>query len=499
MTPRTTKKARPETKHERLREALRAAERRDRDQVLVLTDGLSLGDPGAPIDERWLAAERAYLRGEYPNTLKLFEALESDPEYSGLPPWQRFQALHRRSYSSLKVGDYEGSRRFIDDADLLRLGELSLASREADVTALRAHLAELMDDFVSARAHMKSAYESAIANQAWERAATTAADLVRISGIVGEPVEGLEWVKKTRETLLRKPNERVERTLRLREGMMYTLLGRDNEASDIFAKLVEEAEAASGTPELLVDALGRRADLHRRHGRYDEAEADLRHAIALADEKSLRRETVYLELDFATLCLQWPSSDTTLAFEHFMRSVRFLEFLSPAPRRVLRQLAEVVVGEPLLVGRTRLPASIASELRSALRSIEEIGEPTVYQRGDREHRIAAAYEQVRRVLMSIVGPVVRLRSRGELHLDSGKVVRSGRFVQLQPAQVRLLRLMIDRGLPLTIDELSTGLDDSGSAVQKNLERIKKALGSDLEVEGGGRARRRYRLLLEQAN
>ena len=499
MKAKKTRKVRLGAHSRVVKEALLAAEKGNREEVLGLLYKVSLEDgPDALIDERWLAAERAYLQAEYENAVDRFGDVEADERFPQLEPWQRFLSLQRRSFATLQLGDLEAFDEFIERADALCRSDPELSARESDVAALRAHRSELDDDFESARALLGIAHEKAVEHQMWERAATTAADLVRIAGIIGDPAEGLSWVDATREVLTKRANPRVERTLRLREGMMYSMLGREREALGIFAELIREGQAVPAGSELLVDVLGRRADLHRRAKRFDDAEEDLRRALTLAEEQSLRRHTLYLELDYAMLFLERPDSDGTAAFDHFLRALSLLEEIRLPPRRLLRQMAELIVGRPELIGRTRLPSSIVTELSPALQEIDRLGNPPVYQRGSWDHRMAHAYERLRRVLMSVLGSPVRLLSGAELHLDSGKLKGPSGFPQFPPAQVRVLRVLFeasDTGITLRgiVDELG----DSEPAVQKSIERIRRILGPDLETEGAGRARRRYRLLLAE--
>jgi tetratricopeptide (TPR) repeat protein len=499
MKPKKTPKARLGARSHAIREAVLAVEKGDREAVLRLLDKVRPGEEAdAPIDERWLAAERAYLHAEYENAVNRFGDVEADDRISQLQPWQRFLSLQRRAFATLQLGDLESFNEFIEKAVALCRSDPKLLAKECDVAALRAHRAELDDDFESARQLLRIAHEKAVEHRVWERAATSAADLVRIAGIIGDPAGGLRWVAATREVLAKKANPRVERTLRLREGMLYSMLGREREALGLFAELIREGQAVPAGSELLVDVLGRRADLHRRAKRFADAEDDLRQALRLAEERSLRRHALYLELDYATLSLERPDPNGSAAYDHFLRALSLLQDLQLPPRRLLRQMAELVVGQPKLIGRTRLPSSIANELLPALQDIDRLGKPLVYQRGSWDHRSARAYERLRGVLKSVLGPPVRLLSGAELYLDSGKLKGPGKFRQFPPAQLRVLRVLFEHSdTGITLDAIADELGDSSSAVQKSIERIKVTIDSDLKIEGRGRARRVYTLLLAE--
>jgi tetratricopeptide (TPR) repeat protein len=496
------KKARQKDREELLRGVLRAAEQGKRDKVLALLSDIDLRDDDtAPLDERWLSAERIYLEGKYEEAVDQFQELERDRRYSELKPWQRFLSLHRRAFASFQVGHYEACDRFLARAEKLCRSTEPLAARYCDIVALRAHLAELLDDFESARALLQVAHELAVKHKAWRRAITTASDLARISGIVGKPSEGLTSVKVARHFLEKHPNPSVERTLRLREGMLYVLLGQEREALHLFNALIEETAEADDAHQLLIDVLGRRADLFQLQGRYTDAERDLRRALVLADQYGLPRHAAYLEADYSTLCLENPEPKEAEAAQHFRQALHLLETLQPPPRRLLRQLAEMVVEQPALIGRRRLPSAIASELVPTLDELRRLSQTSIYQRARRIHRTTICYERLRQVLLTNIGPPIRLQSGAELQLELGKVWGPNKKVATVPrAQMRVLRILLahcEDGI--TVNEIAGELGDYPQAVQKNIERLRKILGPDLQTEGAGRSQRVHKLLLARTD
>jgi tetratricopeptide (TPR) repeat protein len=472
----------------RLASALRAAQDGRRDALRALLDELKpRAASDAPLDERWLAAEAAYLRRDYAGALDLFERFDRDSRDLGPPSWQRYSSAHRRAFSSLQLGRIATTVAAIDDAEAILRCSPELSSRHSDLIAMRGHLHELRGDFESARASFELAHAAALEHGDPGRAMTSASDLGRVYGILGRPADGLAWLRRAEEEGSRVASALASTTVHLRRAVLLAALGHARESLAILDDIVDRAHADGG-PELLVDALARRADVWRILAQRGRAEADLLEAIRRASAAKLVRHELYARKDLASFYVERAAvGDQTRAAAEFTEAIRLAGALIPPPPLVLMQLAETALAAPALVGRATLPSGLRGHLESALEAARRASAPTLYQRYERSQAFERAIGRLSGLLVTLVEERIELATHVVLPRAGRVLPEVGEARRINAAEIAALRLLRDE--PLTIQALSQRLGKSMQAASKSVMRLRSAIESDLLVTRVGQERR----------
>jgi tetratricopeptide (TPR) repeat protein len=472
----------------KLASALRAAQEGRRDSLRALLDELKpRGASDAPLDERWLAAEAAYLRRDYAGALDLFERFDRDSRDLGPPSWQRYLSAHRRAFASLQLGHIATTVTALDDAEAVLRSSPELSSRHSDLIAMRGHLDELRGDFEAARASFELAHAAALEHGDPGRAMTSASDLGRVYGILGRPADGLAWLRRAEEEGAGVASALVSTTVQLRRAVLLAALGHARESLAILDDIVDRAHADGG-PELLVDALARRADVWRILAQRHQAEADLLEAIRRGSAAKLVRHELYARKDLASFYVERAAvGDQTRAAAEFAEAIRLAGTLIPPPPLVLMQLAENALAAPVLVGRASLPSGLRGNLESALEAARRASAPAMYQRHERSQAFERAIGRLSALLATLDDERIKLATHVVLPRAGRVLPEVGEARRINAAEIATLRLLRDE--PMTIQALSQRLGKSMQAVSKSVMRLRSAIESDLLVTRVGQERR----------
>jgi tetratricopeptide (TPR) repeat protein len=472
----------------KLAAALRAAQEGRRDDLRALLNEVTpCTGRDAKRDEWWLAAEAAYLQGDYVGTIDLFERFDHDSRGPKAPPWQRYLSAHRRAFASLQLGRIAMTAVAIDEADEILRSSPELTSGYADLTAMRGHLHELRGDFESARASFELAYASALRSGDANRAMTTASDLGRVFGILGRPADGLMWLRRAEEESAHASNAGALTTIRLRRAMLLAALGQSREALGILGEVLVRAQENGGR-ELLVDALAARADVWRTLAQGRKAEHDLLEAIRLASAAGLVRHELRAHRDLASLYAEQAAvGDETRAAAEFAEAIRLAAALVPPQPLVLMQLAESALTVPALVGRPTLPSGLRGDLESALESARRGSVSSIYQRRERSRAFERANGRLSALLMTLADERIALATHVVLPRAGRVLSTAGEARHINAAEIATLQLLRDG--PLTIQALSERLGKSMQAASKSVMRLRSAIENDLVVTRVGQERR----------
>src|ERR1044072_2551060 len=182
--------------------ALEAAKLVDRDGFLRALNGVRLRSSlSAPLEERWLAAELAYFRGEYPKTIGLYEAFERDPRSARAPLWQRYRSSHRRAFAYMHQGDDDRAVPALREAEE-RVKKLpDRAEREPDLDAMQGHLFNHQGNTELARSRFASAYHKGVIVGNLGRAASSAGDVATMFLDLGSLPEAHDWLDRAEDSL----------------------------------------------------------------------------------------------------------------------------------------------------------------------------------------------------------------------------------------------------------------------------------------------------------
>jgi tetratricopeptide (TPR) repeat protein len=464
-----------------IRAALEAAREGDRSKDLhALLSGVVLRvDGAAPRDELWLAAEISYRGSRYAEALELFRAFAARPGSTHAPAWQRYLAAHRRSFSALQLGRGRDAQAALDEGQQVIDHAPELARYQADLDAMRAHLAELRGDFEGAVALFERAYASAVEHGNPDRARTVASDLGRVALILKRASDGLRWFKTARD-VPGSPSEHVLQTIALREAIAHDMQGLRVQALHELSSLIA---ACSGRGELAVDALPRRADVYRELGRLAEAERDLVQAIAAAREGALVRHELYAHKDLAALHHELHRSND--AAREFRTAIELALALDPPSLLTLEQLLADVLETPALVNADPLPARQREEMERLIGRLHEAAGESAYQRGTRRLVRTRVEAAAVRALSRFLGQRVALLtctvdvSRGIVHGAQGAK-------RLTTAELAVLRVLLSSPDEATSAAIGTRLDHSLQAVEKTLSRMRPKLYGSLKTQRRGR-------------
>jgi tetratricopeptide (TPR) repeat protein len=475
---------------ERVAHAIEAAvfleQRREIEPMLAGID-LSTGSD-APIDELWLAGELAYRHGDFGEAQRIFRAFDRHPDASRERPELRYLSLHHQCFTALQLGQTKECERLIERAEGLIAAEPSIAALHPDIDAMRAHLAELEGDFATASALFKLVFDHATAGRYWIRAFTAASDLARIAMIVGEPGKGLEWIARMRE-IPDCPSRRAADAMRVREAMLYAMLGDRTHAMGIFTDVVD---AVGVEPDARIDAIARRADLRRQSGDLEGAELDLRQAILVARQSNLKRHEAYAHKDLASLYADLSRSEE--AAHEFQDAARCVLALDPPPLLLLRQLLADLLAWPMLSGR-----HLRSErIRRVAEALEASERPSAYQRAARAAKKARALQDAVDILRQASSEPIVLRgceiniASGIIRLDGGRQASRS----LRPAERELLLTLAKHGKPMRLRDLRRDGDRTPAALEKTMSRLRHLLPPGaITVQRKGRQPASYRLHL----
>jgi len=473
-----------------LRRALTAAKEGRRAALIASLSHLHLrDDDGAPIDEIWLAGEMLYQQGSLPEALALLDRYDEDPRSRRAPSWQLYMASHRRSVIYLRMGNIAGSAKALEDAESRLGASPTLSSRKPDLDALRAHLVELRGDFEGARALLERAHTLATSHAYWHRATTIASDLGRILGVLGRPADALEWLDVARRNLKRSPDRRVEQTIDLRFGMLLTLQEKHKEALVVYNRVIKEAQSHPAAVGILVDTLGRRADVKRKLGQHQQAEKDLRLALETSSSRHSVRQEIYLHIDLAALLLEVNEGTREhLAQAEFAVALRLALGMHPPQSLILSQLAERILREPRLLGSRRLRSDIRDDMKECLLRLRSLTRSHMYQQTTHDQGARRALRSLVEILMYLDEPEMHLASCVVMPL-AGKVKAADGFQQIDRAQLLALReIMQAPEEGITSSQLADRLDISLDAANKRIGRLRNAVGSDLVVRRRGNTR-----------
>lgn len=468
--------------------ALEAAKRVDRDGFLRALEGVSLrSSTGAPLDERWLAAELAYFKGHYPKIIELYEAFERDPRKSSAPLWQLYRSSHRRAFAYLHQGDDARAAPALREARE-RIKELpERAEREPDLDAIEGHLYNHEGNIELARARFASAYHKAVAVGNWGRAASSAGDVATMFLNRGSLPEADEWLNRAEEALRKAPSALVATTLTVRRAHVRRTEQRFEEAEALYTRVIEGAERH---PDPVEAAYRGRAETRLVLGHFDEAEADFRQAAELCLGQGIRNHAAYAYRGLADVYLaRGRTGDAERAVAEFKRAMRLILTLHPPHPRMLVEFSEALLQRPkLLIGK--LPEIFETQLRERMARLKGLTRPDPMHIGTSTAEKAKAYADLRSTFAHLELSVLQLQER-TINLLTGRVTPAEKRKKLTDAEFEVLQLLIDAPEGLTIDEIDGKLDIGLMAASRRTMRLKDLLRDDLAVTREGNARRYF--------
>lgn len=368
--------------------ALEAAQRNDRDAFLGVLEGIVLSaNKSSSIDERWLAAELAFRRGQYPRAIELFEAFERDPRSAKAAPWQRYRSSHRRAFSYLHQGDDERSWQALREAEeRLRLLP-ELGPEPPDLHAMHGHLLNHRGDFERARARFALGYERAVATEKWSRAAGDAADVSMMLFRLNRLTEAREWLDRAEEALQRGPNSLVAATIAVRRGHVYRAMEMDDEAEAQYQRVIEGPQPH---PDPLEAAYRGRAEVRLGRRDFDGAESDLRTAVSVCLAQGLRGHAAAVYRDLANLYLaRGKEGDEHRAVNEFRRALGLLFTLRPPRPDMLMDFADEIVRRPALVGSLREEMKVL--IREQVEQLRTFSQPHPFTEAARASGVGAGF------------------------------------------------------------------------------------------------------------
>ncbi|NOT33997.1 MAG: hypothetical protein HOP12_07495 [Candidatus Eisenbacteria bacterium] len=459
-----------------------------RKDFVAAIDGLTLDDGvAAPLDEVWLTAERAHIRGCPNVTLQRFKRFESDERIASAPAWQRYLSAHRRCFAHLQMGQYGLVSRSLAEAEAALAKSPELQFYRADLDVLHAYLFELQGDFHRAYARIALAHESATSDQNWHRAITTASDAGRIALILQEPTKARDWYAIAETLAERHGSLSTRLAVQERLAALWKTIGRQADAARLYASVIAGCSDGS-SPATLEAALTGRADLSFAEGDFASAEADYRSALAICESHDMRRHAIYPLKDLARLCLARDGDgDSDEARELFSRAVDIVFALEPSQPLHFMQLAEDILREPRFLGAS-LSSRTKDDLVATLSMVRELSRIQPYQQAARRHANAAAIRRLISLLQAIRSPTIRLASCVVRPLAQTVVSSSDAKVRrITSAQLEVLTYLL--ALPLhsaSLLELEHDLNlRSPEATQKRVDRLRDAIGDDLQVATRG--------------
>jgi tetratricopeptide (TPR) repeat protein len=480
-------KSTPSLRATAIASALEAAQRVDRDAFLRKLEGTSLRTgESAPLDERWLAGELAFIRGQYPEAIRRFEAFERDARSHAASPWQRYRSSHRRAFSYLHQGDDERARAALAEAEqrLELLPDRRL--RQSDLHAMHGHLLNHQGDYERARARFTLGYDRAVAEENWGRAASTAADIAAMHMELNQLPEARHWLDRAEEALGRSPSSLVAATIAVRRGHVFRMTGMYGEAEPFYEQVIARGDALH--PDPLEAAHRGRAEIRMARRDFARAEADLRRAAEICLSHNVRHHAAYAYRDLANLYVQRAEpGDQQRAIDEFQRALRLVITLHPPHPRMLMEFADEVLRQPqLLAGK--LPADLRATLAERVSRLRELMRPHSFQQAVRAAEASVAYEALRVMFRQVELSQLRLKTR-TVSLLSGSVTTPSDRHHLSPKLLEALQYIYDHPRGLTIEQLSEGLGIKLAAGSRRMMRLKDVLKEDLLATRDGNARR----------
>jgi tetratricopeptide (TPR) repeat protein len=466
--------------------ALEAAKRVDRDGFVRALDGVSLRTGnGAPLEERWLAAEANYLRGQYPRTIELYEAFERDPRSASAPLWQRYRSSHRRAFAYMHQGDDDRAAPVLREAEE-RVSVLpDRAEREPDLDAMYGHLFNHQGNTEMARARFATAYQNAFAVGNWGRAASSAGDVATMLLNQGRLPEALDWLDRAEGALQRATSSLVAATLAVRRAHVLRTMEKFAEAEPLYTKVIEGAEQH---PDPVEAAYRGRAETRLALGRFAEAEGDFSRAAAICLSQGIRNHAAYAYRGLADVYLTRAGlGDETRAVEQFHRALRLILTLQPPHPGMLMEFSQALLDRPRLLG-SKLPEAFETQLRERMGRLRELSKPHPMHIAVTAAEKTEAYRRLRSTFQQLELSQLRLQSH-TVNLLTGKILPAGKRSRLSAAVLAVLQLLIDEPKGLTIDQVAQRLDVSLTAATRRTMRLGSLLAEDLEAGREGNTRR----------
>jgi len=380
--------------------ALRAVREDRPDDFLGILRGINLRtEKVASLQERWLAAEAAYRCRDYAQAIACFALIEGEPEFLKAPAWQRYLSSHRRCFAHFQRGEFHEASRMLREARERHKVLPNVDRRESHLEAMQGHFLELRGEFEQARSRFQIAYEQAHKSKNWNRAASAAADVGRIHGILGRPADGLSWVTRAEEAARKTHNVLIDRTIQVRRALLYMASGRYEEAEDLLDDLISVSQDGQ-TPEVVMSAYEGRADLHQLQEQNTAARRVLQLAIDVAKDGEWRRHEAYLRLALANLLLD--QGEIPLAREQFFTALHLSLQLDPPQPKVLVDLATDVLDEPRLAGN---PSQLLrKKLQPAVDRMKESIQVSLHRHAIREKRFKRDFENLLSLMQSVTTP-----------------------------------------------------------------------------------------------
>lgn len=444
--------------------------------------GEAHGDP----DHRWLWAELQYRRGRYAQTLVEFERLSAHSQSVALAPWMRFMAHLRCAYASFRLGDSERSGRELQKADALLAAHRELQHFEADSEALHAHLLEVEGSCELARARFLSAHRLARAGKRPGRSATTASDIGRLHADLGRIADALEWQHRALDHLKDKPDDYIQRMIRLRIARLDIAMRRLDVADRSLGE-IRVACADDLTPEALIGSLVALTELQMVRGRgtasFKTGSALLDEAASVAARFELRPAQARILRDRTRLhlTLDHEKHRLTAARRCLTEAIRIALTLTPTPGLKLQHLAEDMVGFPALIPPER-SQSYGAHVQATLKRYRSSLRPRTHgirpHRDQRQRRYFELLDVVQEYLLPPASPVRALVELGDhrfqINLDSLHVTRNGRLVKRYPYYMaKVLRRLAAAPGPLSTSELARAAATTELCVRQVYSMIRK--------------------------
>jgi tetratricopeptide (TPR) repeat protein len=469
--------------------ALEAAKLVDRDGFLRALNGVPLRSSlSAPLEERWLAAELAYFRGEYPKTIGLYEAFERDPRSARAPLWQRYRSSHRRAFAYMHQGDDDRAVPALREAEE-RVKKLpDRAEREPDLDAMQGHLFNHQGNTELARSRFASAYHKGVIVGNWGRAASSAGDVATMFLDLGSLPEAHDWLDRAEDSLRKAPSSLVAATLTVRRAHVLRTEERFVEAEPLYSRLIEGSERH---PDPVEAAYRGRGETRLALGRYADAEADFGQAAAICLSQGIRNHAAYAYRGLADVYLgRSGPGDAERAVEQFKRALRLILTLQPPHPGMLVEFSSELLDRPKLLG-DKLPEVFQQELRQRMTRLRELSRPQPMHISVRAAERADAYRKLRSTFEQLDLSVLRL-AKHTVNLLTGKILPAGKRGRITPAESEVLQLLVDEPAGLTIEEVSQKLDLSLPAATGRMMRLEAVLDKDVTPTRKGNARR-YRV------
>lgn len=466
--------------------ALKAAYHVDRDGFLRALEGVSLrSGQNAPLDERWLAAELAYFRGDYPRIIELYEAFERDPRSASAPMWHRYRSSHRRAFAYMHQGDDDHAALALHQAEERVRALPDRAEREPDLDAMYGHLFNHQGNTEMARARFAAAYKNAVAVANWGRAASSAGDVGTTLLHQGRLPEALEWLDRAEGALRTAPSSLVAATLTVRRAHVLRTMEKFGEAEFLYTKVIEGSERH---PDPIEAAHRGRAETLLALGRYEAAESDFHQAAEICLRQGIRNHAAYAYRGLADVYLTRAGpGDEVRAVEQFDRAMRLILTLKPPHPGLLMEFSQALLDRPQLVGG-KLPEVFETQLRVRMARLRELSRPHPMHIATTAAQKAEAYRKLRTTFQQLELSQLRLEAH-TINLLTGKIAPANTRGRLSAAELAVLQLLIDQPEGLTIDQLAVMLDIALTAASKRTMRLKDVLGEDLTVVREGNVRR----------